>query len=119
MFSFQPQYVSMSYVIEDTSEAEALAMYKQCRNKVSKLDANKNYILTTGRRMRTKSETIIGTKLSFLASFDKKQWTDRLKRSMPSKRKLWGPQAQLFRKLSRRIRNLDFASKYIGKKYTH
>ena len=72
MFSFQPQYVSMSYVIEYTSESEALAMYKQCRNKVSKLDANKNYILTIGRRMRTKSETMIGTRLSFLASLDKK-----------------------------------------------
>jgi len=62
----------MSYAIEYTSESEALAMYKQCRNKVSKLDVNKNYILTIGLRMRTKSETIEGTKLSFIASFDKK-----------------------------------------------
>lgn len=70
MFSIQTKYVSISYVIEYTSEAEALAMYKQCRNKVSKLDANRNYILTIGRRMRTKNEVIRGSTLSFMASFD-------------------------------------------------
>lgn len=72
MFRIQPQYVSISYIIDYDSEIEALTMYKQCRNKVSTIDENKNYILTIGRKMRTKNESIQGSNLSFMASFDKK-----------------------------------------------